>query len=190
MQGTILRERILEDSVFSLRGQARLPQGGRSSYLVEEDAEPRPLYMCLGNPRGTAIQSSSTTGIDRYGPELVDVYNGAFLLEVGDDDCSDSSSDEEQWAWEDAHDLISPADRRSLTQADDAMVANLYWTMRKAVGRYRIVAGNRAAQAIQGRSFKKKIRGGKHRWWWWPRPIWQCQKRVLCGRHMGISGQG
>ena len=56
MQGTILREKILEGSVFSLRGQARLPIGGRNAYMVEEEAEPRPLFMCFGGPGGTAIQ--------------------------------------------------------------------------------------------------------------------------------------
>lgn len=63
MQGAILRECILEDSVFNLRGQARLPNGGRASFLVEED-DPRPLYMCLGDLGGTAVQSDCAARID------------------------------------------------------------------------------------------------------------------------------
>ena len=45
MQGIILRERVLENSVFDFRGTARLRSGGRGSYMVEEDVDPR-LFSC------------------------------------------------------------------------------------------------------------------------------------------------
>ena len=86
MHGAIFRENILEDSVFSLRGQARLPSesGGRHSYMVEDDCEPRPLYMCLGDPGGTAIQRDGAAGTQTEVPSHVDVYDGHFLLDDGD----------------------------------------------------------------------------------------------------------
>ena len=67
--------------------------------MVEEDCEPRLLYMCLGDPGGTAVQSDGAAGIQTEVPSRVDVYDSHFLFDDGDA-AFDFSSDEEQWEYE------------------------------------------------------------------------------------------
>ena len=51
LQRAMFRERIREGSVFELRCVARsIFGGGRGHYLVEDEVEPRPLFVCLGDP--------------------------------------------------------------------------------------------------------------------------------------------
>ena len=157
MQGAILRERILEDSVFSLRGRSRLPTGGRGSYMVEQEVEPRFLYMCLGDPGGTASQSVGAAGIDTEGPSHEDVYDGHFLFEG--DDSSDCSSDE-QWAWQNSHDPISPDQLSEFASASLDVVGSFYWAMRKAIRRYRAAAGKFGpGRRLKGSRARKRFKG-------------------------------
>ena len=68
LQQDILRERILENSVFDLRGGGGpRNQPGVRNYFIDEETGPRPLYMCLGDPGGsvhpTGVGPASSAGI-------------------------------------------------------------------------------------------------------------------------------
>ena len=89
-----------------------------------EGAEPRFLYMCLGDPGDTVIQSGGAAGIDIEGPSHVDVYGGHFLLEG--DDSSDCSPDGDQWEWENLHDPISPDQLPEFASASPDIVVSVY----------------------------------------------------------------
>ena len=143
LQRTILRERIFE-SVFDFRGgrvQAR-GSGIRSHHLVEEEAEHRPLFVCLGDPGGIVTEAVAGNTVERDGsPEAVDVYDGIWLADLGDSD-SEASSNDEQWEHESLLDPISVAEMQELSRSSPAQVQHMYWEMRRAIRRFRAATGS------------------------------------------------
>ena len=146
LQRDILRERILENSVFEFRGGGgRRNAPGSRHYFIDAEVAPRPLYMCLGDPRGSehpsGVGPASSTGIGSPLADQVDVYDGQWLLDDGGDAGIECSIDTEQLDYENQRDLISPEEMRELQASDPDRVASLYWIARKAVRRYRAATG-------------------------------------------------
>ena len=138
LQAAILRERTLEGSVFSVGRQARNVPGSHGPYMVEE-VEPRPLFLCLGDPGYTLDISSG----DSRRPEpmhqddvsivadSVDICDGTYLAEQDEDTDSEVSSDEEQWEYESQFDTLTPEELNQYQQASDEARRDIYWAMRK-----------------------------------------------------------
>lgn len=143
LQQDMLREKVLENSVFNLRGGGgQRDNPGARRYLVDsEEVGLRPLYVCLGDPGGCeqAVQAlAPSTGI---GMDLVDVYDGQLLF---DEDCvsdSDSDVDSERREHESRHGLISLSEICELQHSTPDQVVVIYWTMREAVRRYKAATG-------------------------------------------------
>ena len=88
LQPNIIREKVLENSIFDLRGHARNVVGadrGRGAYFSEtESVEPRPLFLCLGDPGGSLLvggpdgvsEAGSSGGVDLP-------IDGHYLLHIG-----------------------------------------------------------------------------------------------------------
>ena len=65
LQQAILREKVLENSIFDFSSHARNVAGASGSrggsYFSSDDlAEPRPLHMCLGDPGGHGSVATDT----------------------------------------------------------------------------------------------------------------------------------
>lgn len=163
LQQAIIREKMFEGSIFDLRSiHARNVIGsyGGSYFISGEGVEPRPLYMCLGDPGGTGtrdVEASVDSGSVVH-DGFVGIYDGYYVCE-GDPE-SDVSSDAEQRAWEDASDPFA-AEFAEFQGMIDTQVADLYWAMRRVVRRYRaakVKFGPR--RKCKGGRFKRQ-KGGK-----------------------------
>ena len=169
LQQGILRERVLENSVFDPRGGGgpRTSPGVRH-YLIDEELGPRPMYMCLGDlggsrhPVGTGPAISS--GIDTPGADddTVDVYDGQWLPDGVSDADSDCSIHAEQWGYENLHDPISAEEVRQLQRFDHDGIQKVCWTARKAIRRYRAAIGmfQPRGRTKGGRAKRRFIRNG------------------------------
>ena len=72
LQRAILRERALEGSALDLRQGARNIFGSWSYFSVDDASEPRPLYLCLGDPGSTDDASGSSALPGSNGGDIVD----------------------------------------------------------------------------------------------------------------------
>ena len=152
LQAAILRERTFESSAVEIRGQARNIPGGSGRCFTAEEAEPRPAFLCLGDPGdelgvvvGKGVNSDvdvvsglSTCAASDLG--TVDVYDGHYLVD-GEDSDSDISSTDSQWDYENEGDPLSASDLQMLRSKSPVEKQQLYWAMRKAVRRYRASIG-------------------------------------------------
>ena len=137
LRDNLHREKLLEETLFQASHG-----GNRGQYAVlQDDYEPTPLFMCLGNPIAdhecSSISSSSFAFPTSKGME--DVEYEAVLFS------DDSSSDEEQWA-HGGHDFANPwiadqlAHGRQCGQ-DPSYLADLHWQARKLIRRYQAAKG-------------------------------------------------
>ena len=84
LQQAILREKVLENSIFDIRSHARNvagaggSRGGGSCCSNGGAAEPRPLYMCPGDPGGHEPRADPGTGA--AGKVPVEVHDGHYLI--------------------------------------------------------------------------------------------------------------
>lgn len=154
LQQAILREKMLEDSIFDLRGLARnvVGAGGQRSYFSHDDAaEHRPLYLCLCDPDGTGLLDTGSAAAGSGG-DVLEILDGHYLV---DDSDSEASSDDEQWGYQDQFDRISAEERRELAASSESQLADFYWAMRRATRRFRIAKGKGGP--------RRRTKGGKFR---------------------------
>ena len=96
--------------MFDLRvGSRNVPGAPRgSNYFSDEDIEPRPLYMCLGDLGGTEVVGASAAGEagSPVADGFVDVYDRCNFV---DDSGGDVRSDDDHWGYDGLFDSLSPA---------------------------------------------------------------------------------
>ena len=87
--------------MFDLRTHAKGTPGSghRSAFTIDDTQEPRPLYLCLGDPSGEACPTKLETHLADGGGESQGLVDGMYLVDSDSD--SDCSSDSEQWEFED-----------------------------------------------------------------------------------------
>ena len=110
LQENILREKVLENSIFDLRTHARIVVGanpGRGGYFsCVGGVEERPLNMCLGDIGGMGPKdSASASAGGGSSGGVCEVLGGHYLLDS--DSHSDCSSDSDQHKYEEFADPIS-----------------------------------------------------------------------------------
>ena len=64
----------------------------------------------------------------------MEVLDGHYLVDDSDSDCSSKS---DQWEFEGLYDPISLEERKELEEPIEGQIADLYWAMRRVVGRFR-----------------------------------------------------
>lgn len=125
-----------------------------------DDAEARPLSMCVGDLGGTEsieFRRSSGVGKNDGGDVAIYVCDGHYLVDGGSD--RDISPGGEQWTFEGQHDLLDVDEMRELQNMFVSQVTDLYWAIRRVVRRVR-VANDRFGprRRFKGHLFKRHFR--------------------------------
>lgn len=157
LQQTSLREKTLEGSIFDLRQFAHNVPGSRSGggggrYFIEECAEPRPLFMCPGDPGGSNDGGAMAVAVSQ-GASCGDIATMAQTAT-----CQVMMSNGRMRA----NMVLSPLEScKNLRNSSVDQIADLYWAMRRVVRRYRAAKGKFGPRKLhKGSRIRRRFRKG------------------------------